>query len=147
MILSALSTLAAYDYTVTTTKSYTTTSDVSSGTMMVVWILFLVLAVIMIASMWRIFTKAGRPGWAAIVPLYNTLQLIWTTGKPWWWILLLCIPFVNIIIMIVLYYNLAKAFGKGVGYTLLLILLPIIGFPMLAWGDATYRLPKPKTGR
>ncbi|MGH7158130.1 MAG: DUF5684 domain-containing protein [Candidatus Saccharimonadales bacterium] len=134
-------TLATYFVT-----DYSDTTTVSGGMSAWMWVVTFAVVVVMIASMWQIYTKAGRPGWAAIIPVYNTLQLIWTAGKPWWWIILLFIPFVNIIALIVLYYNLAKAFGKGVGYTLLLILLPIIGFPMLAWGGATYKLKKPKNG-
>ncbi len=132
----------ATTYNYVTTTEYTT-PEVDTGVSMVFVGFAIVLAVIMIAAMWKIFLKAGRPGWAAIVPIYNTLQLIWTSGKPWWWFLLMCIPIVNIVAIIVIYYNLCKAFGKGVGYTLLLIFLPIIGFPMLAWGSATYKLKKP----
>jgi len=138
MILQTLAT--TYNY-VTTTEY--TTPEVDTGVSMIVVGIAVVFAVIMIAALWKIFAKAGRPGWAAIVPIYNTLQIIWTSGKPWWWLLLLCIPVVNIVLAVVLYYNLAKAFGKGVGYTILLLLLPIIGFPMLAWGSATYKLKKP----
>lgn len=137
-----LQNLAAYDYVITDYK----TTEVNTGLSMGMILFGLVFIVVMIAAMWRMFTKAGRPGWAAIIPIYGTLQLIWTAGKPWWWLLLLCIPFLNIIFLIVLFYNLAKAFGKGVGYTLLLIFIPIIGYPMLAWGNATYRLKKPKNG-
>jgi len=140
MILQTLAT------TYVVTDYSDTTTELSSGALFGFGVLALVVFIIMIASMWRIFTKAGRPGWAAIIPIYNTLQLIWTAGKPWWWILLFIIPFVNIIAMIIIFYNLAKAFGKGVGYTLLFIFLPIIGYPMLAWGDATYKLRKPKGG-
>lgn len=121
-------------------------NEVDSGAAMFGLFFGLFVLVIMIASMWRIFTKAGRPGWAAIIPIYNNLQLLWTAGKPWWWMLLYLIPFVNIIVMIVVLYSVAKAFGKGVGYTLLLIFLPFIGFPMLAWGNSTYRLKKPTNG-
>lgn len=138
--------LATYDYTVTTT-TVDADSWMSSGAGMFVLLLILALSVFIIASMWKIFTKAGRPGWAAIVPIYNTLQLIWTAGKPWWWFLLMLIPVVNLVVVIALYYNLAKAFGKGIGFTILLLILPVIGLPMLAWGNATYRLKKPATGR
>lgn len=136
----SLQTLATYVVT-----EYKTT-EVDSGVSAMGIIFAAAFAVLMFAAMWRIFTKAGRPGWAAIVPIYSNLQMLWTAGKPWWWILLYLIPLVNIIIMIVVFYNLAKAFGKGIGYTLLLILLPFIGFPMLAWGNATYRLKKPAKG-
>lgn len=127
---------------------YETSDDttMSAGAVIGVALLAVAALVVMLASMWHVFKKAGRPGWAALVPIYNTLQLIWTAGKPWWWLLLLCIPIVNIIAAIVLYYGVARAFGKGVGYTLLLVFIPIIGFPLLAWGGATYRLKKPKKG-
>ncbi len=142
-----LQNLAAYEYTTTTVTTTDVDSWMSSGTGMFVLFLIFALSIFLIASMWKIFTKAGRPGWAAIIPIYNTLQLIWTAGKPWWWFLLMLIPVVNIVVVIALYYNLAKAFGKGVGFTVLLLILPIIGFPMLAWGNATYRLKKPAGGR
>ena len=138
-----LQTLATYDYVVT---DYNTTDAADAGMGVGFLLVAVAAAIIMIASMWRIFTKAGRPGWAAIVPVYNTLQLIWTSGKPWWWVILMFIPLINVIALIVIYYNLARAFGKGVGYTLLFLFLPIIGFPMLAWGSATYKLKKPKNG-
>lgn len=139
----SLQTLAAYDYVIT--EGYST-NEVDGGIATGVILVVLAVVLIMVAAMWRIFTKAGRPGWAALIPIYNTLQLIWSAGKPWWWILLFCIPFVNIIAALIVYYNLAKAFGKGVGYMLLLVFLPIIGYPMLAWGSATYRLKKPNNG-
>jgi hypothetical protein len=74
------------------------------------------------------------------VPFYNTLQLIWIVKKPWWWILLMLIPFVNIVIFVIFYNEVSKAFGKGTGFTVLLIVLPLIGFPMLAFGSAKYQL-------
>lgn len=139
----SLQTLATY---VITDYSDKTETWFSGGAAAGFGLVALAVLILMIASMWRIFTKAGRPGWAAIIPIYNSLQLIWTAGKPWWWLILFIIPFVNIVAMIVIYYNLAKAFGKGFGYTLLFIFIPIIGFPMLAWGSATYKLKKPKNG-
>lgn len=99
--------------------------------------------VLIIAAMWRVFTKAKQPGWAAIVPIYNMYVTLKIIGRPWWWLLLMLIPFVNIIIGIVVAYELAKAFGKGVGFAILILILPFIGYPMLAWGSATYRgVPK-----
>jgi hypothetical protein len=59
-------------------------------------IVYLVIIVVMIASNWKIHEKAGKPGWTAIVPIYNTVVLLELTGKPIWWIALLLIPFVNL---------------------------------------------------
>ena len=106
-------------------------------------ILLVELAVILliVVSLWKIFTKAGEPGWAAIVPIYNLIVLLKIVGKPAWWVILMLIPFVNIIIGIMLAINLATVFGKGVGFALGMIFLPFIFYPILAFGDARYQGP------
>ncbi len=101
-------------------------------------LVYLAIVVLMIASVWKVFDKAGKPGWAAIIPIYNLIVLFEVIGKPAWWIILLFIPLVNFIIMIIMFIELAKVFGKGVGYGLGLIFLGFIFFPMLAFGDAQY---------
>lgn len=88
--------------------------------------------------MWKVFEKAGKPGWAAIVPIYNLVILLEIVRKPIWWIILLLIPFVNLIVIIILYIELAKVFGQGGGFAVGLILLGIIFIPILAFGDAKY---------
>ena len=98
----------------------------------------LALMVLMIASMWRIFAKAGKPGWAAIVPIYNVIVLLQVVNRPVWWIVLLLIPIVNLVICIMVYNDLAKAFGKGIGWTIGLLLLPFIFMPLLAFGSEAY---------
>jgi hypothetical protein len=95
-------------------------------------------ALLMIASMWKIFVKAGKPGWAAIVPIYNFIVLLEIAGKPAWWIILLIVPVVNFIIVIMLSVSLAKKFGKGVGYGLGLAFLGVVFYPMLGFGDSRY---------
>ena len=139
MYFTAFNKLA--DYIVTYDKVYDTSNWWWSSGAMFLW---LILVVLIIAGMWQVFVKAGRPGWAVLVPVYNTLQLIWLNKKPWWWVLLLLIPLVNIVVIIMLYSMTAKAFGKGLGTTLLLIFIPIIGWPYLGFGDAKYRLAKTK---
>ncbi len=102
------------------------------------WLLSMALGVLMIVSLWKIFKKAGKPGWASIVPIYNIYIMCEIAEKEWWYILLLCVPFVNIYAMIVLYNGMAKRFGKGGGFVVGMILLPVVFFPMLAFGkDAT----------
>jgi hypothetical protein len=101
-------------------------------------IVAVVLVVIMIAAMWKVFEKAGHPGWAAIIPIYNLYILLKIAGRPGWWILLYFVPIVSIIIAIVVSIDIAKRFGKGVGFALGLVFLPIIFYPILAWGDARY---------
>ena len=97
--------------------------------------------ILMIVAWWKIFTKAGQPGWACIVPIYNLYVWCKIVGRPWWWILLMLIPFVNFIILIILIIDLAKSFGKGVGFGIGLLLLPVIFFPILGFGSAQYQGP------
>lgn len=96
---------------------------------------------LMIISSWKIFDKAGEPGWAAIVPIYNVVVLLKIIGRPIWWLLLMFIPVVNFIVGILLVVDLAKSFGQGIGYALGLVFLPFIFWPMLAFGDARYGGP------
>jgi len=111
------------------------------GTMF--WVIWCIIIVIEIAAMWKVFQKAGQPGWAAIIPIYNVIVLLQIAGKPIWWILLYFIPLVGLIIAIIVIHNISVNFGKGVGFTLGLIFLSPIFFPILAWGDAQYRPPAP----
>ncbi|MCC6414829.1 MAG: signal peptidase I, partial [Opitutaceae bacterium] len=97
--------------------------------------------VLIIASVWKTFTKANQPGWAAIIPIYNVYILTKIVGRPWWFILLLLIPLVNIIVAIVLSIDLAKSFGKGAGFGIGIALLGFIFYPILGFGDATYKGP------
>ena len=103
----------------------------------VVWVIDVVLSVLMIAAMWKVFTKAGEPGWAAIIPIVNLYFLCKVAGRPGWWLLLLliCFPIFYIIICI----DVAKRFGKGGGFAVGLIFLPFIFFPILGFGSAQYQ--------
>ena len=104
--------------------------------------LFLVieLAVIafMLAAMWKVFTKAGKPGWACLIPIYNAYVLLQIAGKPGWWLVLMFIPVVNLVIAILTIVGLAKNFGKGGGFAAGLILLPFVFYPILGFGESTY---------
>jgi uncharacterized membrane protein YhaH (DUF805 family) len=104
------------------------------------WIFWLAVTILMIAACWKVFTKAGQPGWAAIIPIYNWYILCKIVGRPGWWVILFFIPFINFIIGIILCIDLAKSFGKGVGFAIGLILLGIIFFPIL-FGSAQYQGP------
>jgi hypothetical protein len=106
--------------------------------MMLFWAIYFAVIVLMIAAMWKVFVKAGKPGWAAIVPIYNTVVFLQIAGKPVWWIVLFFIPFVNLIIAIIAMIAFANNFGKGGGFVAGLIFLPIIFLPILAFGDAQY---------
>ncbi|MCX6552576.1 MAG: DUF5684 domain-containing protein [Acidobacteria bacterium] len=117
-------------------------STAGAGIGIVMSLVWLAVVVVVIASVWKVFTKAGEPGWAAIVPIYNIIVMLKIAGKPLWWILLLLIPFVNIIIGILVLIALAKNFGKGAGFGVGLAVLGIIFFPILGFGDAKFN-PQP----
>ena len=99
----------------------------------------LALVVVMIASMWKIFDKAGKPGWAAIVPIYNIIVLLEIIEKPIWWIVLFFLPFANVVAAVLIDIELAKKFGKDALFGIGLLLLPIVFFPILAFGSARYK--------
>ena len=107
----------------------------------VFFFIWLAVVGVMIASIWKVFTKAGKPGWAAIVPIYNLVVLLEIVGRPIWWIVLFCLPCVNIFAMVMLALDLAKSFGKSTGFAIGMIVVPFICYPMLAFGDARYRGP------
>jgi hypothetical protein len=99
----------------------------------------LVVGLLLIVSMWKVFSKAGQPGWAAIIPIYNIYVLCKVAGRPGWWLLLMLIPLVNFIIAIIICIDIAKNFGKGTGFGLGLAILGIIFWPILAFGSAQYQ--------
>ena len=105
---------------------------------LVVVLLELFLAVFILAGMWKVFVKAGQPGWAAIIPIYNVVVLLQIAKKPIWWIILLFVPCVSIIFMIIVMIAIAEQFGKGAGFGLGLALLGFIFWPILGFGDARY---------
>ena len=110
------------------------------------FLLYAAVIVLMIAAIWKLFTKAGEPGWASIVPIYGTIVLLRITGRPWWWIFLFFIPLVNIVILIIHYIDIAKSYGKGVGFALGLMFLSPIFLPILGFGSARYVGPAARQG-
>jgi len=98
----------------------------------------LAVGILMIVSYWIVYTKAGKPGWAILIPIYNIIVLLEIVGKPWWWIFLLLIPIVNIVIGIIVIHRVSLSFGKDVGFTLGLIFLSVIFWPILAFSKAKY---------
>jgi hypothetical protein len=102
----------------------------------------LVFVVLIIAAMWKIFTKAGKPGWAAIIPFYNLYTLLKIVGRPGWWLVLMFIPLVNVVIAIIVMVDLAKSFGKGGLFAFFgLIVFSFVGYCILGFGKARYLGP------
>jgi len=108
-------------------------------------LLYIVLIVVLVAAMWKIFVKAGKPGWAAIVPIYNIIVLLEIVGRPVWWIVLALIPFVNFVFIFIIAIDLAKSFGKGTGFALGLIFVAPVFYPILGFGSARYQGPAATT--
>ena len=132
-------------------STYTTTPEVdkatenllagmSGGALAIFIIVLLAVLVLMAIAMWKIYTKAGQPGWAIFVPIYNNVVMFDVIGMQKWNILImLYVPFAAIVYAIMIPFKLAKAFGKGVGFGFLLWLIPIIGYPVLAFGSAEHQ--------
>jgi hypothetical protein len=119
------------------TSFETSTSGNAPGP--VFWICYSAVIIFLIAAIWKVFTKAGQPGWASIIPIYNWIVLCKIVGRPAWWVLLLLICFP--IFYIILCIDLAKSFGKGGGFAVGLILLSVVFFPILGFGGAQYQGP------
>ncbi|MGV1003947.1 MAG: DUF5684 domain-containing protein [Candidatus Nanopelagicales bacterium] len=118
-------------------QTSTTGDQLLSGGVLILavfWVVF------MLAAGWKMYTKAGQPGWTSLIPILNTLVLLRIVRRPWWWLLLLLIPIANVVLMIIVYSDLAKAFGHGLGMTLLLILLTPIAYLVLGFGQSRYLL-------
>jgi|JI10StandDraft_1071094.scaffolds.fasta_scaffold364931_2 hypothetical protein len=99
---------------------------------------FFAFIVFFIVCHWKIFTKAGQEGWKSLIPLYNAYVQLQITKQPTIWLLYFFIPFVNIYFGIKHIHGLSRAFGKDVGFTVGIILLPIVFYPILAFGDSKY---------
>ena len=98
-------------------------------------LLFLLL---IIASYWKVFAKAGQAGWKSLIPIYNLFVLLQIAGCPSWWLLMFFLPVVNIYFLVVMHIRLAEKFGKTPLFGFALCFLGFIFFPLLAFGPATY---------
>jgi len=112
----------------------------AGGTVFLI-IVYIAVIVFEIAALWQVFVKAGRPGWAAIIPFYNWYVILKVVGRPGWWLILYFIPIVNIIPLIIVMLELAKSFSKSTGFGVGLILLAFIFIPILGFGPAAYAGP------
>lgn len=103
--------------------------------------LFVLLAIVVVIAvgMWKVFTKAGEPGWASIIPIYNLIVLLKIAGRPGWWFLLFLVPVVSLVIAIIVSIDVAKSFGKSTAFGVLgLAFFGFIGYPILGFGSARY---------
>lgn len=130
------------DYTTTTTTS---TNAAAGGSFIVMSVIYLAVLLLIIVSLWKIFTKANEAGWKSIIPIYNYITLLKIIGRPWWWIIGLLIPIVQLVVAVIIALDLAKSFGKSEVFGIFgLFLFGIVGYPMLAFGSAKYVGPSGK---
>ncbi|HEY6527142.1 MAG TPA: DUF5684 domain-containing protein [Cellvibrionaceae bacterium] len=98
----------------------------------------LLIVVLVVVSLWKVFEKAGQPGWAALIPIYNIIVMIQVAKRPLWWFLLLLIPLVGMVIAVIIMVDIAKAFGKSTLFGVGLAIFGFIFLPILAFSDAEY---------
>lgn len=104
----------------------------------VLFLFWLAIVIVVLAGFWKTFEKAGQPGWAAIIPIYNYYIMLKIGGKPGWWLLLFLIPIVNIVMIFVLYIEIARRFGQSTGFGIGFALLGFVFWPILGFGEAKY---------
>lgn len=105
----------------------------------IMFIIAIPIVVFLLASMWKVYKKAGYEGWECIVPIYNIYILCKIAGKNGWWVLWLIIPYIGIIFHVIVNIEIAKKFGKSVGFGIGLVFLSFIFWPILGFGDAIYQ--------
>jgi hypothetical protein len=120
-----------------------TAGGIAWGTYILFYLGFLIVYAI---GAWKMYEKAGQPGWACLIPIYNFYVLCKIVGRPGWWVILLFIPFVNVVIWIIVALDLAKSFGKGTGFAIGLIFLSVIFIMILGFGDDRYVGPAAAPG-
>lgn len=132
--------------------SYTTTGDTAAlggffGAFFAIYMfVLLAVAIVGIIGLWKTFVKAGQPGWAAIIPIYNFYVLLQVIGRPTWWLVMLLLPIVPfvgpiafMVVYIVIAFDLAKSFGKSPAFGIIALwLFSIVGYLILGFGDAKY---------
>ena len=100
--------------------------------------LFFATYILVFTGMWYVFEKAGKPGWGVLIPIYNIVLMCEIAKKPTWWIAMFFIPIANIVFAVMLMDDISKSFGKSSGFTVGLVLLGAVFFPILGYGDAVH---------
>ena len=108
-------------------------------------LMILAVALLVVIGMWKVFAKAGQPGWAALIPIYNVIVLLRVAGLPWHWVFALFLPFIPflgalalLVLQVMLLHRISTRFGQGVGFTIGLTLLGPIFWLILGFGDSKY---------
>jgi hypothetical protein len=122
------------------------TYDLSAALLLPIIVASLLVSIVCLASLWKIFEKAGHAGWKAIVPIYSVVILLRIVGRPAWWLALYLVGLIPLVgwavalaVSVIVDNDLSKSFGKDAGFTVLMIFLPFVALPMLAFGDAKFK--------
>ncbi len=102
------------------------------------WLVIIAVFALIIVAQWIVYSKADQPGWGVIIPIYNLILLVRIVGRSGWWVVLLLIPYISFVFLIVICVDLARSFVRGSGFGVGLAFLPMIFFPILAFGDSRY---------
>src|ERR1051325_588981 len=113
-------------------------AELTPGQMMALQVAAALIGLFVLITFWRLFTKAGQPGWAILIPIYNIIVMLRVAGRPWWWLFLLIL----IIPALFIHFDMAKSFGKSSAFGVGLLFLGIIFYPILAFGNAVYVGPR-----
>ncbi|MDP2964589.1 MAG: DUF5684 domain-containing protein [Pelolinea sp.] len=118
--------------------SYNSSFDLEGPAAIIIILFSLIFSAFYVFCAWCIFEKAGKPGWAALIPFFNNFVELQIVQRPWWWLLLMFIPAVNVVLAVIIIFDLAKVFGKDNGFAFGLLFLAPIFMPILALGDSVY---------
>ncbi len=129
--------------------SQTAASSPNPVFMLVFFAIYFVVALTLTIALWKVYRKAGKPGWAIFIPIYSFIVLLQIAKRPGWWVLLFFIPLINLVFIIIAYLDLAKAFGRSTLFGIIfIVLLSPIGFLILGFGKSQYvfaQTPTPKS--
>jgi hypothetical protein len=101
-------------------------------------VVFLVWLVVFIAGLWKMFVKAGKPGWASLIPLYNAVVLLNIMGRPWWYLIFAVIPGANVVLGVIVAFGISRSFGQNIIFAIAMIFLFPFLIPVLGFGSAVY---------
>ena len=118
------------------------TSDLMSSLNGIQLLIAVIISIIFIIGQWKLYEKAGFPGWASIIPIYNQYVLIKMATGSGLGLLFCFIPCVGIFYLFYVYYKLALAFGQGTCFAICMIFFTPIFFLILGFGNYQYYGPQ-----
>ncbi len=108
------------------------------GFILIVSIISLIISIIFVIGEWKAFKKAGKPGWAALIPIYNNIIMLEIADLPLWYLLLYLVPFANIYVIFKTFIEFAQKYGKSTGFGVAMVFFPYIFMPIIGFGSAQY---------